>query len=152
MKYAIISILLLLVSGCHKESPTEATTKFQQGVWKGTFSDTTYYTPPQILIQTGTVTFTFAESSYHYSGSMIYSSVPGGKTPTSGQYAIADNGFYLVKGDKINLFDEANRRMVDWYPCLYLLGDYNYSITGRTMSIRESGSGRNQSLSITFQN
>ncbi|MFI5252992.1 MAG: hypothetical protein ACHQQQ_11245 [Bacteroidota bacterium] len=154
MKFTIISLFLLLLAGCSKDvpAPTETTVPFRAGVWKGTFVDTIYYTPPQTLIQIGTATFTFSESTYTYSGSVTYSSQIGGKIPSSGQYSIGDNGLYMVKGNKVNMFDEANRRMVAWYPCLYLSGDYNFSVTGKILTIRQSTSGRTQSLTLTYQN
>jgi hypothetical protein len=151
MTRAIISILFLLV-GCQRTtspdlppepSPDPSFPKqFDRGVYSGTFVISRDDGTGKLYVLEGTLTITFADTTYTYSGA----TQPGS---TSGSDLLTDQGSYRFTAGGVYLYDMANMLGAVWAPSLYLSGEYHYKVEGGDLSITQESAGRTTILQLS---
>ncbi|HKB86310.1 MAG TPA: hypothetical protein VKD08_09090, partial [Ignavibacteriaceae bacterium] len=86
------------------------------------------------LTLTGSINFNFNQGTYSYSG--VLSTTDASVNSTE----IHDEGTYMIRGEHIEMYDNATKRMnPQWLPSLYLSGVYSYRHTDTQIIIDGTG-------------
>lgn len=135
MNLIIVLFAALTLAACEKTVDPVSPVSLDKSNFNGTFDVTfqNYKNSSQNVTLTGTIDFSFDNSTYSYNAVILHSS----NNEVSG--TLSDSGTYLINGDKISLLDNATRRMnPGWLPSLYLSWDFNYSTNANQTIIEGS--------------
>jgi hypothetical protein len=126
MRVFILLICLLLPLACVRESVTEVVSSFGTGTWSGTFEPYFLRHEPQ---PTGTITITFRDSTYRYTGDYVIMHANPVKLQLNWQGA-----FKLANRDTIYFRDAWTSRVSIDPRVLGLDGAYHYTFRGKTVT------------------
>ncbi len=139
MNVLLIIFATLTFASCEKatnpvtpDSSIDKTTQSYNGSFEVTYKD--YKNTSRSETLTGSIDFNFNQGSYFYSG--VLSTADARVNTTE----IHDQGTYTIRGENIEMFDDATKRMnPQWLPSLYLSGVYSYRHTDTQVVIEGTG-------------
>ncbi len=143
MKIAMNVLLIILATitfaSCEKtmnpvtpDSSIDKTTQSYTGGFEVVYKD--YQNTSRSVTLSGSINFNFNQGSYSYTGVL---STADAKVNTT---EIHDNGTYTIRGNQIEMHDDATKRMnPQWLPSLYLSGVYSYRQSDTQVIIEGSG-------------
>lgn len=143
---ALLPITLLLTSCDTTEFPTGGVS-FIKGEYTGTFSVTfkNYKNTSSPLIQEGTISVMFSDSTYKYSAKAEFSS--NGLADT----LLTDGGMYTRNENKIIMNDVSWMTMdPGWHNSLYLLDTFAVRAIGNQLEISQENSFAIWQMNLTF--
>lgn len=143
-----VPIFLLFTSCDTTVFPTGAVS-FIKGEYTGTFSVTfnDYKNTSSSLIQEGTISIMFSDSSYQYSAKAVFSS--NGLADTM----LTDKGRFTLNENKIVMNDISWMTMdAGWHNSLYLLDTFTVRTNGNTLEIFQDNSFATWHINLTYSN
>jgi hypothetical protein len=122
----------------------DKTSLFDNGTFEVTYKD--YQNADRTVTLSGDIDFNLnSDNTYSYTAT-VSSSSDNENTTT-----LHDNGVYKIKGDNIEMYDNATKLMNPaWQPSLYLSGTYSYIRNDNQIIIE--GSGTNGAVRIVLHN
>ncbi len=139
MNLFVLVLVSLSFAACEKANnpvapvPTAKTSNADNGTFEITYND--YKNADRSLRVTGDIDFTFnSDNTYSYNATVISSSDNELSVP------LHDKGTYTIKGENIEMFDNATKLMNPiWQPSFYLSGTYSYMTSDSRIIIEGTG-------------
>ncbi len=125
-----ISLFLLSCKSEQQSTPSVAnqTNGELRGTWTGTFE--IQVTSPEPYVKTGTITMTFADSAYTYTGETT--------SPPTSRYRLNERGKYTLLPRTVKMEDEYLLRSAITGPSLFLGGVFQYQIQHDNLVMRQT--------------
>jgi hypothetical protein len=139
----IVILAALSFAACEKASnpvspvSVDKTAQNNSGTFEVTYKD--YKNSSRTVSLSGTINFNFGTDTYSYDGVIV-------STDNELSGPVHDNGTYVIRGNYIEMFDNAAKQMNPvWQPSLYLSGTYTYR---RDTQVTIDGEGEYGSIRI----
>lgn len=146
--FFFISIMFLLSNCNNSTSPTD-NISLTKGTYSGTFSVIfkNYQNSNNTLVQTGTITISFTDSTYTYFAVVKFSS------DSTAFESLKDLGSYSLKKDEIVMNDDSWLQFnKNWHNSLYLGNTFSLEDNNTELRIFQDNSFAKWDLNLALQN
>ncbi|GAB6283112.1 MAG: hypothetical protein STSR0008_18680 [Ignavibacterium sp.] len=149
IKIFLFVSLMFLISNCNNSTSPTDNIALTKGTYAGTFSVTfkDYQNSTSTLIQTGTITIAFTDSTYTYFAVVKFSS------DSTASESLEDFGSYSLKKDEIVMNDDSWLRLnKNWSNSLYLGNTFGLEYNNTAVKIFQDNSFAKWDLNLVLQN
>ena len=150
MNLFVLVLVTLSFAACEKTNnpvnpvSTDKASVLNNGTFAVTYKD--YQNADRTVTLSGNIDFNLnSDNTYSYTATVLSSS------DNENSITLHDNGIYKIKGDNIEMYDNATKLMNPaWQQSLYLSGTYSYIRNNNQIIIE--GSGANGNVRIVLNN